>query len=269
MKKKLPFALFMLITISVFTTACKKKPADEPTSPSNCGTKYEVMFGESGPINENASATYENGQLKSISSGSSNFSIEYATDKAVLSASGVPFYQIDIVNKLATRSTDLKSQTEERMSYDGNRNLIKIEAYQNNSLTDTKTLTYSNGNLASLTQTYPDAPTVKRFTTYSYSSEIASKADNDTRHLIFGPLDFYTPLFLTGSTSRNLLSGSLYTYTAENFRTDLTKTYTYTRNSGGIITKIVEDSHTVTVSNGVHTQNERLKRTIFINSTCN
>lgn len=269
MKTKLPFALSMLITISVLTTACKKKPADEPISPTNCETKYEVMFGESGPINENASANYENGQLKSISSGSSNFSIEYSTDKAVLSASGVPFYQIDIVNKLATKSTDLKSQTEQRMTYDGNRNLIKIEGYQNNSLTDIKILTYSNGNLASLTQTYPDEPAVKRVTTYSYSSEIAKKTDNDTRHLIFGPLDFYNPLFLYGSTSRNLLSGSLYTYTAENFRTDLTKTYTYIRNSSGIITKIIEDSHTVTVGNGVQTQDERLKITVFINSTCN
>ncbi|NTE00751.1 hypothetical protein G6M26_34825 [Agrobacterium tumefaciens] len=259
----------MLIIISACTISCKKKSVDDPTPVGNCETTYQVMFGDSSPINEKTSMNYENGQLKSINAGGLSFKIEYSADKAIVSASDVPLYQIDIVNKLATRSTDLKNKIEQRMTYDGNRNLIKIETYENNNLTDTKILTYSNGNLASLTQTYPDAPKVKRITTYSYSSELATKADNDTRHLVFGPLDFNIPLSLTGSTSRNILSGSLYTSTDENFRSDMTKVYTYTRNSSGIVNKIVEDSHTVTIGNGIQTQDEKLKQTIFIDSTCN
>lgn len=269
MKKNIPFALLMLIIISVFTLSCKKKPVDEPTPASNCETKYEVIYGDLTTVSETVLSNYENGQIKLISSSSAKFNFEYSTDKVKVLSSGVPAYQIDIANNLATKVTDLSNQSEQRMTYDGNRNLIKIEAYLNNNLTDTKILTYINGNLATLTQTYPEDPAVKRVTTYSYSNDIATKTDTDTRYLVFGPIEFTIPLSLTGTISKNILSSSLYTYTSGNFRSDITKTYTYTRNSSGVVNKTIENTHSLTVSNGVQTQDERTKQTILINTTCN
>ncbi|GGE44762.1 hypothetical protein EV200_101180 [Pedobacter psychrotolerans] len=269
MRKNIPIALLMLIIISVFTLSCKKKSIDEPTPQSNCETKYEVIYGDLTSNAETALVNYENGQIKLISASSAKLNFEYSTDKVMVLSSGVPVYQIDITNKLATRIIDLGNQSEQRMTYDGNRNLIKIDAYLNNNLTDTKILTYSNGNLATLTQTYPDEPAVKRVTTYSYSTDIATNVDTDTRYLIFGPIDFNVPSSLTGTISRNILSGSLYTYTSGNYRSDITKAYTYTRNGSGVVNKIIENTHSVTVSNGVQTLDERTKQTILINTTCN
>lgn len=155
------------------------------------------------------------------------------------------------------------------MTYDGNRNLVKIEAYFSRNLNDTKILTYSNGNLASLTQTYPEDPAVKRVTTYNHATEVATKVDTDARSLIFGSLDLYIPSFLAGSISRNILTSSLYVYTSGNFRSDINRTYTYTRNGSGTPNKIVENTHAVTVSNGLQTRDESTKQTTLINSTCN
>ncbi|MFW0718571.1 hypothetical protein [Pedobacter sp. N23S346] len=269
MKSKIHYSLLMIAISSMLMLSCKKKSTDEPTSVGPCETKYEVMFGDQVLTNETATASYENGQIKSINSASTVLNFEYLTDRVNVSGAGVQAYRVDLSDKLAVKLTDLKTQLEQRMTYDGNRNLVKIEAYLNGNLTDTKILTYSNGNLATLTQTYTDDPAVKRVTTYSYSTEIATRVDTETRHFIFGSVDFSIPLFLTGSASRNILTASLYTYTSGNFRSDINKTYTYTRNGSGIPTRIVEDSHSVTVSNGVQTQDERLKQTILINSTCN
>ena len=141
--------------------------------------------------------SYEDGQIKSINSNSLKLTYEYASDRVIISSSGTPVYRIDIADKLATRITDLKDQSAQQMTYDGNRNLVKIEAYFSENLTDTKILTYSNGDLASLTQTYPEDPAVKRVTTYNYATEVATKVDTDARSLIFGSLDLYIPSFLT------------------------------------------------------------------------
>lgn len=213
--------------------------------------------------------SYENGQIKSINSNSLKLTYEYSSDRVIISNSGTPIYRIDIADKLATRITDLKDQSAQQKIYDGNRNLVKIEAYFNGNLTDTKILTYSNGNLASLTQTYPEDPAVKRVTTYNYATEVATKVATDARSLIFSSLDLYIPSFLTGFISRNILTSSLYVYTSGNFRSDINKTYTYTRNGNGTPNKIVENTHAVTVSNGLQTRDESTKQTTLINSTCN
>lgn len=268
MQNYLPTRLLIVTFISVLALGCKKKPVEEPIPNNTCETTYEVFFGESIPTGEKATVAYQNGQVKSISSSSLAFVYEYATDRVIVTAAGVPVYRIEIVAGLASKFTDLNHQLEQRLSYDTNRNLVKIESYSNNNLEDSQILAYVNGNLATLTQTFSDSPAVRKVTNFTYSTEIAGNVENEARNLLFGTIDLVIPSSLIGSMSKNILTGSLYTYTSGNFRSDITKTYNYTRNGNGQLNKIVEDSHTLTVSNGTQTQDERLKRTILVNSTC-
>lgn len=269
MKNKTFFALLLAMTAILSTVGCKKKSPEEPAPIANCETRYQLLFGDAVSTNESTSAVYENGQLKALKSSSFNFSYEYAQDKINMTAAGKPYYRIDIANSLATKLTDLTNSTEQRFAYDGGRNLIKIESYFNGGLVDTKVLTYSNGNLSTVTQTFTDSPGAKRVTTYSYLPESAGDTDNETRHLNFGDAEPTIPLFLLGTASRNILSESHYTNTSDNFRSDIVKVYAYTRGSNGIANRIVENSHTVTVGNGIQTQDETFKRTVLVNSTCN
>jgi hypothetical protein len=268
MKKDIRSGIFMLIGILILLSSCKKKPLVGPIPENNCETKYQVLYGDAVSTNETASVTYQNDQIKSISSSNGSFSYEYLPDQVTISAAGTSFYRIEISGNIAKKIIDLKGSSEERLTYDANRNLIKIETYLNNSLINTKALTYANGNLASLTETFTDDPDVKKVTVFSYSSDVAGKVESETRHLIFPTANLYIPLGLTGSISKNLLSGSVYTYTSGNFRSDITKTYAYTKNASGLTDKIVENSHSITVSNGVTTQDETIKQTVLISSTC-
>ena len=268
MKNKIFFALLLSVTAILSVLSCKKRTLDEPAQTGKCETKYQVLFGDAVSTNEITSAVYENGQIKALNSTSFIFSYEYAQDKVTITASGKPYYRIDIANSLATKLTDLTNSSEERFSYDANRNLVKIESYFNGSLVDTKILTYGNGNLLTLTQTFTDSPDVKKVTTFSYFPETAGKVDSETRHLSFGVAEPTIPLFLLGSASRNILKESQYTNTSGNFRSDILKVYSYTPGVN-VPNKIVENSHTVTVSNGVKTQDETFKRSILVNSTCN
>ncbi|MBC6113180.1 hypothetical protein ACFOG5_00210 [Pedobacter fastidiosus] len=269
MKNKTFFALLLLMTTIVSLVGCKKKTPEEPAPIANCETTYQFLFGDATSTNERTSAVYENGQLKALESSSFNFSYEYAQDKINITAAGKPYYRIDIASSLATRLTDLTNSTEQRFSYDGSRNLIKIEFYFNGGLVDTKVLSYSNGNLSTVTQTFTGTPGAKRVTTYSYFPETAGRVDTETRHLVFGDADPTIPLFLLGTASSNVLKESHYTNTSDNFRSDVVKVYTYTRGSNNIANRIVENSHTVTVGNGIQTQDETFKRTVLVNSTCN
>lgn len=267
MKNKTFFALLLSMMTMLSVLSCKKRMPEEPRQMSNCETKYQVLFGDAVPTDQTNSAVYENGKIKALNFTSFIFSYEYAQDKVTITASGKPYYRIDIANSLATKLIDLTNSSEERFSYDANRNLVKIESYFNGSLVDTKILTYGNGNLLTLTQTFTDSPDAKKVTTFSYFPETAGKVDNETRHLIFGVAEPTIPLFLLGSTSRNVLKESHYTNTSDNFRSDILKVYSYTPGVN-VPNKIVEDSHTVTVSNGVKTQDKTFKRTILFNSTC-
>ena len=255
--------------VFIFVCGCKKKPVEEPTVQTSCETSYQVLFGTSAATNEKTTVKYENGQLKSISSSGVALAYQYSAEQVLVSTLGTAVYQIQLSDKLASRIINLKDQSEQRLSYDVNRNLVKIESYFDGKLSDVKMLTYSGGNLTSLTQTYSDDPAVKRVTTFSYSNELSSITQSETRFLFFGLLDLPVPLALTGSVSKNSLSGSLYTYTSGNFRSDITKIYSYTRDGSNRLTKVVEDSHALTVSNGVQTQDERSKQTILVNSSCN
>jgi hypothetical protein len=268
MKKDMRSQIFMLIGILILLSSCNKQPIVGPIPVNNCETKYQVLYGDAVSTNETASVTYQNDQIKSISSSNGSFDYEYLPDKVTISAAGTPVYSIEISGNIAKKIIDLKGSSEERLAYDANRNLVEIKTYVNNSLIDTKALTYANGSLASLTETFTDDPEVKKVTVYSYSSDLAAKVDSETRHLLFPTAHLYIPLILTGTISKNILSGSIYTYTSGNFRSDITKTYAYTKNTSGFTEKIVENSHSLTVSNGVQTQDERTKQTILINSTC-
>lgn len=269
MKNKTFLALLLSMTAILSVVSCKKRATEEPTQMSECETKYQVLFGDAVSTNEPAIAGYENGQIKNLNLITFNFLYEYAQDKVNITASGKPYYRIDIANALATKLTDLTNPIEQRFSYDANRNLIKIESYTDGNLADTKILTYSNGNLSTLTQTFTATPADKRVTTFTYFPETAGQVDSETSHLIFGNAEPTIPLFLLGSTSKNLLKESHYTNISGNFRSDISKVYSYTRGINNIANKIVENSHTVTVSNGIQTQDETFKRTILVNSTCN
>lgn len=269
MKNNTILGVTLLLYLSITTISCKKKPKEGPATQSNCDTKYEVLFGDAVSTNEPVTIAYENGQIKNFNSSSFILDYEYAGDKVNISFAGKPLYIIEVSNNLATKVIDVKTTFEQRMSYDGNRNLVKIDYYFDNSLTDTKILTYANGNLNTLTQTFNDNSGSKRVTTYSYSTDIAGKTDNDNRHLLFGVADQFIPMQLLGNTSKNILTKTVYTNTSENFRSDITKTYTYSKSPNGSTNKIVEDSYTLTVSNGKETQNENFKRTIVINTSCN
>jgi hypothetical protein len=269
MKNRLILGLLVVITTSIISSGCKKKSSENPPAQAECESKYEAFFGESSSTNETASVKYENGKIKSLNSSSAVLRYEYFPDRVMISAAGKNVYRIDVVNALATKITDLSSSFEEQMSYDGNKNLIKIESYSDGKLIDTKTFSYSNGNLATLTHTFTDDATVKRVTSYSYSNDIATKVDSETHQLLFGEADAYIPLPYLGSISKNVLIGSSYAWTANNFQSNINKVYTYGRSGNGTINKIVEETHTVTVGNGIQTQNEQLKQTILITSTCN
>lgn len=271
MKNKLPYVLVIAVTISLSIISCKKKnPVDPtPTPIANCETSYEVFFGDEKPTGEVATVSYENGQIKILNSSSNKLTYEYSADKVKIAAQGTPFYTIDIVSNLATKITDLKSSLEERLTYDGNRNLVKIESFYEGKLVDTKVFTYANGNLNTFTQTFVDTPDAKRVTTFTYSAEVARGVDSEAQNLLFGNANQLIPKFLLGNLSRNILKQSSYTNTSGDFRSDIIKTYEYTKNSNGGTNKIIENSHSVAFGNGTQTQDERLKRTILINSTCN
>lgn len=269
MKNSLKFGLYVATALSILIGGCKKKPKDDLKPIANCETTYQGYYGDAPATNESVTASYQDGQIKSLNYSSAIINYEYAANVVTLSYAGSVLYRIETSDNLARKIIDLKSQLEERMSYDGNRNLIKIETYFNNALTDTKTLTYANGNLITLTQTFTDSPNAKRVTNYTYSSEIASKVDVENRHLLFHIADSYIPSFLIGNNSRNILTGSHYNNTSGDFRSDIATDYTYSKNSAGVINKIIENTHTVTVSNGIKTQDEQLKQTILVNTNCN
>ncbi|RZK00661.1 MAG: hypothetical protein EOO43_25110, partial [Flavobacterium sp.] len=144
MKNKLPYVLMVAVTISLSIISCKKKNPVEPTPTpiANCETSYEVIFGDERPTGEVATVSYENGQIKSLNSLSNKLTYGYSADKVTITALGNPYYTIEIVNKLATKMIDQTSPSEDRLTYDGNRNLIKIESYYDGKLVDTKVLTY-------------------------------------------------------------------------------------------------------------------------------
>jgi hypothetical protein len=263
------FSIATLIIISTLILSCKKKPIVGPIPDNNCETKYQLLFGDAVSTNETTTAVYKNGQIKSINSSIGNIDYEYLPDKVNISAMGTPVYTIERSGNLATKFIDLKAKIEDRFTYDANRNLIKIETYQANVLLETKAMTYQNGNMNTITQTYPDDPTIVKITTFQYSSDLVGQVESESRHLLYGVTEPYLPLALIGTISKNVLTGSVYNWTADNFRSDITKTYTYTRNTNGATTKIVEDSHTLTIGNGIKTQDELFKRSILINSTCN
>jgi len=271
MKNKLAYVLMVAVTISLSIISCKKKNPVEPTPTpiANCETSYEVIYGDERPTGEVATVSYENGQIKSLNSLSNKLNYEYSADKVTITTLGTPYYRIDIVNKLASKITDLTSPSEDRLTYDGNRNLIKIESYYDGKLVDTKVLTYANGNLNTLTQTFVDSPDVKKVTTFSYSSQVAGNVDYEAQNLLFGNANPFIPTFLLGNLSKNVLTQSSYTYSSGDFRSDITKTYEYLKNNNGTTNKIIENSHSVAFGNGTQTQDERLKRNILINSTCN
>jgi hypothetical protein len=127
MKNKLPYVLMVAVTISLSIISCKKKNP-EPTPPpvANCETSYEVIYGDERPTGEVATVSYENGQIKSLNSLSNKLEYEYSADKVTITTLGTPYYRIDFANKLASKITDLTSPSEDRLTYDGNRNLIKL-----------------------------------------------------------------------------------------------------------------------------------------------
>jgi hypothetical protein len=268
MKTKLRSVLLISTLIITSTLGCKKKSDEQPTTIANCETKYEVFFDESAATSSAAATTYESGQIKTLNSGEGIYDYTYTANQVTVSVAGVAYYRIDITNGLASKITDLNSILEQRLSYDGNRNLVKIETYSQAALTDTKTLSYNNGNLVTLSQTYPESPDVQKITTYSHSTEVAGKVESETRHLFFSDIDPFLPTFLTGTTSKNRITSSRYVYIAGTFHYESDKTYTYTGNGNATPSKIIEDTHTVAVGNGTTTLDERIKKTLLITSSC-
>jgi hypothetical protein len=98
---------------------------------------------------------------------------------------------------------------------------------------------------------------------------LAGKVESETRQLFFSNNEAYVHTFLTGSTSKNRLRSSTYVYNLGTFHYESTKTYTYTGNQNSTPNKIVENTHTVAIGNGVKTLDEQTKQTLLISSSCN